>query len=98
MLLFVIVVIALLLLLGASLVLLQRCAGQSHKQTRQYQQLTLETERLRRAEERHQVLFAANPYPMWIYDCQTLRFLAVNESAVLHLWVHPGGIPGDDPA
>ena len=52
------------------------------EQARLYQQLTLETERLRKAKQRHQLLFAANPYPMWIYDCETLRFIAVNEAAV----------------
>ena len=82
MLLFVIVVFALLLPLGTSLVLLRRYARQVREQARQYQQLRLETERLRKSEERHQLLFAANPYPMWIYDCETLRFVAVNESAV----------------
>lgn len=27
-------------------------------------------------------LFAANPYPMWVFDRQTLRFLEVNDAAV----------------
>ncbi|MEW6490121.1 MAG: GAF domain-containing protein, partial [Thermodesulfobacteriota bacterium] len=27
-------------------------------------------------------LFEANPHPMWVYDLETLRFLAVNEAAV----------------
>ncbi len=76
------VIIALALLLGASLVVLRRCVRQSHEQTLLRHQLMLETERLRESEQRHQMLFAANPYPMWIYDCQTLRFIAVNEAAV----------------
>ena len=29
-------------------------------------------------------LFRAHPIPMWIYDLETLRFLAVNTAAVLH--------------
>ncbi len=29
-------------------------------------------------------LFDSNPLPMWIYDLQSLRFLAVNESAIDH--------------
>lgn len=29
-------------------------------------------------------LFDSNPLPMWIYDIETLRFLAVNESAIQH--------------
>ena len=76
------VIIVLALLLGASLVMLRRFVHQSREQTLLRHQLTLETERLREGEQRHQMLFAANPYPMWIYDCETLRFIAVNEAAV----------------
>src|SRR5271167_4122213 len=70
------------LVLGASLVMLRRYARQIREQARLCQQLTLEAERVRKSEERHQLMFAANPYPMWIYDCETLRFLAVNDAAV----------------
>jgi len=49
---------------------------------------TVETSRLLRSlansEERYRLLFEANPLPMWVYDAQTLRFLAVNEAAVRH--------------
>src|ERR1700684_4071029 len=31
-----------------------------------------------------QLLFDANPVPMWIWDHETFRFLAVNETAVAH--------------
>ncbi|MCY7308080.1 MAG: PAS domain S-box protein [Rhodoferax sp.] len=34
------------------------------------------------AAARYRQLFDANPYPMWIYDPATLRFLAVNDAAV----------------
>ncbi len=34
------------------------------------------------SERRQDLMFSANPYPMWVYDCDTLRFLAVNEAAV----------------
>ncbi len=37
---------------------------------------------LRDSEERYRNLFDANPLPMWVYDTGSLRFLAVNESAV----------------
>jgi two-component system cell cycle sensor histidine kinase/response regulator CckA len=37
---------------------------------------------LRRSEEQYRLLFENNPNPMWIYDTETLRFLAVNEAAV----------------
>jgi hypothetical protein len=39
---------------------------------------------LRESEERYRLLFESNPQPMWVYDLQTLAFLAVNESAVDH--------------
>lgn len=46
-------------------------------------------DRRRRAEEslaaseaRYRMLFEDNPAPMWVFDVETLRFLAVNETAV----------------
>lgn len=30
-----------------------------------------------------QQLFEANPHPMWVYDLETLRFLAVNHAAII---------------
>ena len=30
----------------------------------------------------YQLLFEANPHPMWVYDLETLAFLAVNDTAV----------------
>jgi PAS domain S-box-containing protein len=39
---------------------------------------------LRRAEEEFRVIFTASPLPMWLFDAETLRFLAVNEAAVAH--------------
>ncbi|HVT99665.1 MAG TPA: EAL domain-containing protein, partial [Acidobacteriaceae bacterium] len=32
--------------------------------------------------EEYRVLFENNPHPMWIFDTETLRFLAVNDAAV----------------
>jgi two-component system, cell cycle sensor histidine kinase and response regulator CckA len=37
---------------------------------------------LERSEERYRLLFEQNPLPMWVYDIETLAFLAVNEAAV----------------
>lgn len=37
---------------------------------------------LRESEAKYRLLFESNPQPMWVYDSKTLRFLAVNESAV----------------
>jgi PAS domain S-box-containing protein len=39
-------------------------------------------EALRDAEERYRLLFDSNPLPMWVYDRDTLEFLAVNDAAV----------------
>src|SRR5207249_8264711 len=39
---------------------------------------------LRRSEERYRKLFESNPNPMWVYDLETLSFLAVNAAAVRH--------------
>jgi len=39
---------------------------------------------LRDTEERYRLLFDSNPLPMWVYDRDTLKFLAVNEAAVSH--------------
>lgn len=37
---------------------------------------------LREREERFRLLFRDNPLPMWVYDRETLRFLAVNGAAI----------------
>ncbi|MDI6747231.1 MAG: PAS domain S-box protein [Rhodocyclaceae bacterium] len=39
---------------------------------------------LRASEESHRDLFASNPHPMWVYDLETLAFLAVNDAAIRH--------------
>jgi PAS domain S-box-containing protein len=36
---------------------------------------------LRQSEERYRDLFENNPFPMWVYDAETLDFLAVNDAA-----------------
>ncbi len=42
------------------------------------------TAELRQSEAQYRLIFESNPLPMWVYDQQTLRFLAVNEAAVRH--------------
>jgi PAS domain S-box-containing protein len=37
---------------------------------------------LSRSESQYRLLFAEHPLPMWVYEIGTLRFLAVNDSAV----------------
>jgi len=39
---------------------------------------------LRESEQRYRQLFEDNPHSMWVYDRETLAFLAVNETAVYH--------------
>jgi len=41
-------------------------------------------EMVRASEERYRTLFESNPNPMWVYDLETLSFLAVNDAAVRH--------------
>jgi diguanylate cyclase (GGDEF)-like protein/PAS domain S-box-containing protein len=41
-------------------------------------------ERLATSEEQYRLLFDHNPHPMWVYDLETFRFLAVNQSAIAH--------------
>jgi PAS domain S-box-containing protein len=38
----------------------------------------------RESEEGYRLLFESNPHAMWIYDRDTLNFLAVNDSAIHH--------------
>jgi diguanylate cyclase (GGDEF)-like protein/PAS domain S-box-containing protein len=38
---------------------------------------------LRQSAEEHRTLFQNNPFPVWVYDSYTLRFLAVNEATAL---------------
>lgn len=39
---------------------------------------------LKASEARYRELFESNPHPMWVYDLETLAFLAVNDAAVAH--------------
>ncbi|MCP5424573.1 MAG: PAS domain S-box protein [Gammaproteobacteria bacterium] len=41
-------------------------------------------EAVRASEERYRRLFDINPQPMWVYDLETLAFLAVNKAAIRH--------------
>lgn len=38
---------------------------------------------LRASESRYRTLFAASPHPMWVHDSETLRFLEVNDAAIV---------------
>ncbi len=41
-------------------------------------------EALSDSEQRYRTLFESNPHPMWLYDVESLAFLAVNDAAVHH--------------
>jgi PAS domain S-box-containing protein len=41
------------------------------------------TEILQESESKYRYLFENNPAPMWIYDLETLRFLEVNDTAII---------------
>jgi PAS domain S-box-containing protein len=41
-------------------------------------------EQLAESERQYRLMFESNPQPMWIFDIDTLKFLAVNEAAVQH--------------
>jgi PAS domain S-box-containing protein len=41
-------------------------------------------EQLKASEQRYRALFKQNPQPMWVYDLETLQFLAVNNAAIEH--------------
>ena len=70
------------LLSGVLLWLLLRNLRGARELIRLRQELAVESARLRDAENQKQLLFSANPYAMWVYDCATLRFVSVNDAAV----------------
>ena len=39
---------------------------------------------LHESERRYRTLFESNPQPMWVFDVETLRFVAVNDAAIQH--------------
>ena len=46
--------------------------------------LTAALEKVASSERHYRMLFEHNPHPMWVYDTDTLRFLAVNRAAAEH--------------
>lgn len=51
---------------------------------RRLDELEQANQRLEQLAGSYRLLFEANPHPMWVFDVQTHRFLAVNEAAVAH--------------
>lgn len=56
----------------------------NRKLRNEIEERTKTEEELRKSEERYRELFENNPNPMWVYDLDTLEFIAVNEAAVRH--------------
>jgi len=52
------------------------------KVTRDVSESRRAEERLHESEERHRKLFENNPHPTWVFDRETLKFLAVNGAAI----------------
>ncbi len=71
------------LVVGAALLLcLLRCKLASDGElARLRPALAAESAHLRDAENQKDLLFSANPYPMWVFDCASLRFVSVNDAA-----------------
>ncbi|MEK7263874.1 MAG: PAS domain S-box protein, partial [Bacteroidota bacterium] len=46
--------------------------------------VTTQTKALRDSERHYRILFENNPLPFWVYDLETLEFLAVNDAAIHH--------------
>jgi diguanylate cyclase (GGDEF)-like protein/PAS domain S-box-containing protein len=62
-----------------------------HRQQRSQEQLLLDAKKrerseqaLRQSEVQYRLLFNTNPIPMWVFDRDSLRFLAVNKAAIRH--------------
>ena len=52
--------------------------------TRDITDLVAARERLRMAETQYRILFEHNPMPMWVFERETLHFLAVNDAMLQH--------------
>ena len=77
-----ILIAALLGAAGAVLFLLRKSGHQRLAVEQLTRELTKQRRSLQDSEERRKAMFSANPYPMFIHDCVSLRFLAVNDAAV----------------
>ena len=65
-------------------VLMRSCARLGLAIKERDSQLATQGQILQATEHQRELLFSAHPYPMWIFDRKTMRFLAVNGAAVEH--------------
>ncbi len=57
--------------------------------SREITELMLAESQLKESESKYRLLFESNPEAMWVYDLDTLRFLAVNDTAIHRYgWTH----------
>lgn len=75
-------IVALPVVAAAFFILLQSFVRQRRQKAQLADQLAKITKELKDSEQGRQMMFSANSYPMWVYDCETLRFLEVNDAAV----------------
>ncbi len=75
-------IVALIVVGATFLVLLESFIRQRHEKTQPHCATYQKILDLEDSEQRRKLLFATNPYPMWIHDCESFRFLAVNDAAV----------------
>jgi PAS domain S-box-containing protein len=47
-----------------------------------HHELLKQTKELKRSKERYRLLFDNNPYPIWVFDPETLTFLTINDAAI----------------
>jgi len=64
------------LVIGDGEVIELQCLGRDITHRKKIEQQLVDSE------QRYRQLFEANPHPMWVYDCETFRFLTVNEAAI----------------
>jgi len=71
-------------ILKASLVRLPAAINNALNQRKAQKEKQEMIEKLVKSEEKYRTIFLKNPLPNWIYDCETLEFLDVNEAAIKH--------------
>lgn len=59
-------------------------AARSSQRDSALAEIQQQKEALEKSEQRYRAQFEASPQPMWVFDTQTLRFLVVNDAAIVH--------------